>query len=393
MKKVRVLNQIAPSGLALLSEPQYTILEADEMSGEAQAILVRSADMQQWDISPALLAVGRAGVGVNNIPLSRMSEAGVAVFNAPGANANAVKELVMAAMLMAARNLYPAAEFVRQLDLKTDNPSVLIESGKKRFSGFELAGKKLGVIGLGAIGVKVANAGFALGMEVYGYDPVISVHHAWHLNSAVHQCDRLESLLQKCDVVTVHVPLLDSTREMLNEERLGLLPAGAILLNFSRGEIVVEEALKALLEQAKLHAYVTDFPSDGLMHLPQVLSFPHLGASTLEAEEQSAIQVIRNLKMFLEHGIVQDSVNLPNVSVEPQGKEVSRIAIVNRNQAGILAEITETLGRENLNIEDMINKSRGEIAYTLIDLQGKVDPALLLCLRQLPNVLSARLCG
>ncbi|MBF6057030.1 MULTISPECIES: 3-phosphoglycerate dehydrogenase family protein [Thiomicrorhabdus] len=393
MKRIRVLNQIAPSGLALLGEPQYRIFEESGEQEDAEAILVRSADMQQLEIPPSLLAVGRAGVGVNNIPLAKMNEAGVAVFNAPGANANAVKELVMAAMLMAARNLYPAAEFVRQLDLNSDQPSKLVESGKKRFSGFELAGKKLGVIGLGAIGVKVANAAFALGMDVYGYDPVISVHHAWHLNSAVHQCDRLESLLQKCDVVTVHVPLLDSTRGMLNEERLNLLPTGAILLNFSRGEIVVEEPLKALLEQAKLHAYVTDFPSAGLAHLPQVLSFPHLGASTLEAEEQSAIQVIRNLKAFLEHGIVQDSVNLPNVPVEPQGDGISRIAIVNRNQAGILAEITETLGRENLNIEDMINKSRGEIAYTLIDLQGEVDQTLLLRLRQLPNVLSARLCG
>ncbi|QKI89036.1 phosphoglycerate dehydrogenase [Thiomicrorhabdus xiamenensis] len=389
MKKIRVLNQISQKGLALLDEQSYRLTEQTE---EAEAILVRSADMHALDMGSHLQAVARAGVGVNNIPVSRLSEAGVAVFNAPGANANAVKELVIAAMLMAARNLYTAADYAKNLDPAAGDLAAQVESGKKRFSGFELAGRKLGVIGLGAIGVKVANAAIGMGMEVYGYDPVISVHHAWHLNSAVHQCERLESLLQACDVVTIHVPLLDSTRGMLNASRLALLTKGAILLNFSRGEIVDEQALKTHLNNHYLHAYVSDFPNAELLSLPNVLSFPHLGASTLEAEELSAIQVIRNLKSYLEQGSVQNSVNLPDVSIEPKGDGIRRLAIVNRNQAGILAEITETLGRRELNIEDMLNKSRGEIAYTLIDLRADIDESLLDALRTLPNVLSAREC-
>lgn len=389
MKKIRVLNQISQKGLALLDEQSYRLTEQVE---EADAIIVRSADMHALPTGSHLQAVARAGVGVNNIPVQRLSEAGVAVFNAPGANANAVKELVMAAMLMAARNLYSAADYAKNLDPAAGDLAAQVESGKKRFSGFELAGRKLGVIGLGAIGVKVANAAIGMGMEVYGYDPVISVHHAWHLNSAVHQCERLESLLQACDVVTIHVPLLDSTREMLNASRLALLPKGAILLNFSRGEIVDEKALKTHLNNHYLHAYVSDFPNAELLNLPNVLSFPHLGASTLEAEELSAIQVIRNLKSYLEQGNVQNSVNLPDVSIEPKGDGIRRLAIINRNQAGILAEITETLGRRELNIEDMLNKSRGDIAYTLIDLRADIDESLLDALRALPNVLSAHEC-
>ncbi|MBO1924085.1 phosphoglycerate dehydrogenase [Thiomicrorhabdus sp. 6S3-12] len=389
MKKIRVLNQISEKGLALLNEPSYRLTEQSE---DAEAIIVRSADMHALQTGSHLQAVARAGVGVNNIPVQSLSEAGIAVFNAPGANANAVKELVMAAMLMAARNLYTAADYAKHLDSSAGDLAAQVESGKKRFSGFELAGRKLGVIGLGAIGVKVANAAIGMGMEVYGYDPVISVHHAWHLNSAVHQCERLESLLQASDVVTIHVPLLDSTKGMLNASRLALLPKGAILLNFSRGEIVDEQALKTHLNNHYLHAYVSDFPNEELLGLPNVLSFPHLGASTLEAEELSAIQVIRNLKSYLEQGSVQNSVNLPDVSIEPKGDGIRRLAIVNRNQAGILAEITETLGRRELNIEDMLNKSRGEIAYTLIDLRADIDESLLDALRALPNVLSAREC-
>jgi len=390
MKKIQILNSISPVGLTHLSSEGYDVANDIE---NPDAILVRSASMHDMTVAPNLVAVGRAGAGVNNIPIERLSEKGVAVFNAPGANANAVKELVIGALFMAARNMFAAADYVRNVQLDEAQLRKSIEAGKKQFAGFELSGRKLGVVGLGAIGVQVANAAVSLGMEVYGYDPVISVHNAWHLNAQVHQCLTFDELIKQCEFITFHVPLIEATRHMLDADYIQRLKEGAIVMNFSRDGVIDEEALLSALDIEKLKLYVTDFPTVANKNHQKVLALPHLGASTQEAEDQSATQVIKQLTDFMEHGIVVNSVNLPEVKIAPKTHASSRLVIVNSNTAGMLAKITEIIGQYQLNIQDMLNKSRNDLAYTLVDVEGLLPDALFAQLQQCEGILSMRLCG
>lgn len=386
---VLTLNEIAPKGLAQLPPDRYEV--ASEF-GDPDAILVRSANLHDRPLNPRLKAIARAGAGVNNIPVQLCSERGIAVFNTPGANANAVKELVLAGMLVAARNVCEAADFVRTLEVPSERLAEEVERAKKRFRGFELAGKTLGVIGLGAIGVKVANMAIELGMQVIGYDPAISVRAAWQLDSRVRQALSLESLLQQSHFVTLHVPLLEATRHMINAERLGHMQPGSVLLNFARGEIVDEAALEPALDRQAPARYVSDFPSSKLKTHPQVLSLPHLGASTAESEENCAVMAVQQLRDFFERGTVQRSVNLPEVELGAIPEGAHRIAIVNDNDAGMIAAMTQVLGEANLNIEDMINRAREDLAYTLIDVSGSLTDQALEALRAVPGVRSVRVC-
>lgn len=389
MKQIQILNAISPIGLALLPADRYAVASDIE---NPDAMLVRSADLHNMIVPPNLIAIGRAGAGVNNIPLERMSKHGVAVFNAPGANANAVKELVMGALFMSARNLFAAADYVRDIKVPESELNSRIEAGKKPFAGLELAGKKIGVVGLGAIGVQVANAAAGLGMKVYGYDPAISVESAWRLNSAVNKSVTLEELITQCDFITFHVPLIDATRNMLSASYIKQLKPNAIVMNFARPGVVDEVAMIQALDENRAKLYVTDFPTNANKNHLKVLALPHLGASTQEAEDQSATQVIKQLIDFIEQGIVVNSVNLPEVRVGHKPEHISRLVIVNRNTAGMLAHITEIIGKHQLNIHDLINKSRGDLAYTLVDIDGEFPTALLTTLKARDGILSVRLC-
>jgi len=389
MKTIQTLNAISPIGLADLDAKKYQV--ASEVANP-DAILVRSANLHEMNIGQNLIAIGRAGAGVNNIPLERMAEQGVAVFNAPGANANAVKELVMGALFMAARNLFAATDYVRSIQCTDANLAKQIEDGKKTFAGFELTSKKMGVVGLGAIGVQVANSAVGLGMDVYGYDPVISVHNAWHLNADVHQCLTFDELIKQCDFITFHVPLIDATRHMLDESYIQQLKQNAIVMNFSRDGVVDEVAMLAALEANKVKLYVTDFPTLANKNHSNVLALPHLGASTQEAEDQSASMVIKQLTDFIEQGIVVNSVNLPEVKVAHKTPNTSRLVIVNSNTAGMLAKITEIIGQHQLNIQDLINKSRNGLAYTLVDIEGDIQIELLNRLKEQAGIFSVRMC-
>ena len=390
MKRIQTLNSLSPVGLAHLSPERYEVF-SDGMNPDA--ILVRSANLHEMTIGQNLIAIGRAGAGVNNIPLDRMAEHGVAVFNAPGANANAVKELVMGALFMAARNLFPAADYVRNIQTEAASLQKSIEDGKKTFAGFELTGKKIGVVGLGAIGVQVANSAVGLGMEVYGYDPVISVHNAWHLNAEVYQCLTFDELITQCDFITFHVPLIEATRNMLDETYIQQLKGDAIVMNFSRDGVVDEVAMLAALEANQVKLYVTDFPTLANKNHSKVLALPHLGASTQEAEDQSATQVIKQLTDFIEHGIVVNSVNLPEVKIAHKTPNTARLVIVNSNTAGMLAKITDTIGQHQLNIQDLINKSLNNLAYTLVDIEGECPSDLITTLQNQSGILSVRLCA
>jgi D-3-phosphoglycerate dehydrogenase len=384
--KVLTLNNIAVAGLDRLPRERYEI--ASDI-GHPDAILVRSADMHAREIPESLKAVGRAGVGVNNIPVDDLSRRGVPVFNAPGANANAVKELVIAGLLLAARNLCDAWSFVRNLDGDDETLDRVVEENKKRFVGFELPGRSLGVIGLGAVGVEVANAAVALGMKVLGYDPQLTVERAWQLSSSVEQAMSLDHLFARCDAVTLHTPLTSQTRALVNAQRLALMRPGSVLLNFARAGIVDETALLAALESGKLHAYVTDFPTRLLKNHPGVTALPHLGASTGEAEEKCAVMVADQLRVFLEEGNIRRSVNFPEV-VMPRTQGY-RIGIANANVPNMVGQITTRLAEAGLNIVDLINKSRGDLAYTLVDVETAIAPETFERIRGIDGVLSARL--
>jgi len=385
--KVLTLNSIAVAGLDRLPRERYEI--ASEI-GHPDAILVRSADMHAREIPESLKAVGRAGVGVNNIPVDDLSRRGIPVFNAPGANANAVKELVIAGLLLAARHLCDAWAFVRGLDYGDDAAiDQAVEENKKRFVGFELPGKRLGVIGLGAVGVEVANAALALGMKVVGYDPQLTVERAWQLSSSVEQAMSLDHVFARCDAVTLHTPLTQQTRSLVNAQRLALMRQGAVLLNFARAGIVDETALLAALETGKVGAYVTDFPTRQLKDHARVTALPHLGASTGEAEEKCAIMVADQLREFLEEGNIRRSVNFPEV-VMPRSQGY-RIGIANANVPNMVGQITTRLAEASLNIVDLINRSRGDLAYTLVDVETAIPPATFERVRAIDGVLSARL--
>jgi D-3-phosphoglycerate dehydrogenase len=384
--RVRTLNSIAPKGLERLPKERFEV--ADDI-GRPDAILVRSADMHGMEIPASVLAVGRAGAGTNNIPVSLLTQRGVPVFNAPGANANAVKELVLAGLLLGARHIGPALDFVRGLALEGEQLDAAVEQGKKRFVGHELPGRTLGVVGLGAIGVEVANAAHLLGMHVLGYDPQITVQRAWQLSSGVEQALSLEDLFARSHAVTLHVPLTDATRGLVNAKRIAMLPEGGTVLNFARGAIVDEPAVLAALAAGRLGTYVCDFPSAAFRNAPGVVALPHLGASTGEAEENSAVMVADTVRDYLENGNIRHSVNFPEAAL-PRVPATARIAIANSNVPNMVGQISTRLAEAGLNIADLLNKSKGEVAYTLIDVDGKVPAGLVERIGAIQGVLSAR---
>ena len=388
MYKIRTLNNIAVEGLRRFPRDHYEV--ASELA-LPDAIMLRSHNMHSMDIPESVVAIGRAGAGVNNIPVEAMSKRGVPVFNAPGANANAVKELAVAGMLLAARNICDARDYVRNLKEEGEALSKAVESGKKQFVGFELPGKTLGVIGLGAIGVEVANVALSLGMKVVGFDPAITVKRAWQLSSGVQQVDTLDRLFKESDFVTAHVPLMDATRGMINADRLALMRDGGVVINFARGGIADDDAVLHSLNAGKLHAYVSDFPTPELIEHPKVIALPHLGASTSEAEENCAVMVADNLREYLENGNVRFSVNFPETFIPRLGAH--RITVANANVPNMVGQISTCLADAHLNIEDLLNKSYGELAYTIVDLDGPVPDETISALRSIEGVLALRNLG
>jgi D-3-phosphoglycerate dehydrogenase len=385
--KILTLNNISVKGLERLPRDRYEV--ASDI-GNPHAVLVRSADMHDMTLPPSVLAVARAGAGVNNIPVAALSKRGIPVFNAPGANANAVKELVIAGLFLGARNICQAWEYTRGLGGDDDALEEAVEQGKKKFVGFELPGRTLGVVGLGAVGVEVANAALGLRMRVIGYDPQITVQRAWQLSSGVEQAVNLDDLFTRSDFITFHVPLTDGTRGLVNAARIRLMKQGGVLLNFARAPIVDEAAVVAALDAGKLHAYVCDFPSTRIKAHPRVVALPHLGASTGEAEENCAVMVAETLRDFLENGNVRHSVNFPE-AVLPRTNSWCRIAIANDNVPNMVGQISTCLASVQLNIADLLNKSRGELAYTLIDTDDAIPPGILDRIRGIEGVLTARI--
>jgi D-3-phosphoglycerate dehydrogenase len=385
--RILTLNNISARGLERLPRDRYEVASGLE---RPDAILVRSADMHGLALPDSVRAVGRAGAGVNNIPVAELSRRGIPVFNSPGANANAVKELVLASLLLAARNICQAWAFARGLSGDDQAIDEAVEQGKKSFVGFELPGRTLGVVGLGAIGVEVANSAEALGMSVLGYDPQITVQRAWQLSASVEQALSLDDLFARSDAITVHVPLNAQTRRLVNEARLRLMKKGGVLLNFSRAGIVDDAAVVAELDAGRLHGYVCDFPTNLLKDHPRVVTLPHLGASTGEAEENCAIMVADQVRDFLENGNIRNSVNYPE-AVLPRVPGTTRLAIANSNIPNMVGQISTCLAGARINIADLLNKSRGEYAYTLIDLDGTVGEEPLARIRAIEGVLSARL--
>ena len=383
--KVLTLNNISDQGLEQLSRDRY---EVGPALTEPDAILLRSYKMHGMELPASLLAVARSGAGVNNIPVNDLSERGIPVFNAPGANANAVKELVIGAMIMAARNLGDAWHYVRALEGTDSEIAAAVESGKKQFVGLELPGRTLGVVGLGAIGVEVANAALGLGMRVVGYDPKITVRRAWQLSSGVEQASNLDEVFRRANILTTHVPLNGSTRALVNRERLQLLPKGAIVLNFARDGVVDDDAVVELIGSGVIRTYVTDFPTPHLKSHPQVMCLPHLGASTLEAEENCAIMVTGSLREFLEDGNIRHSVNFPEAVL--QRTRPNRLSISNANVPSMVGQVSIALAEENINIADLLNVSLGDVAYTLVDLDAPVSDGTLARISSIDGILRVR---
>ncbi len=388
MYKILTLNNIAVEGLRHLPRERYEV--ASEIA-HPDAILLRSFNMHDMDVPETVAAVGRAGAGTNNIPVDELAHKGIPVFNAPGANANAVKELTIAGLLVASRNICDAREYVKDLEEKGDALNKAVEAGKKQFVGAELPGKVLGVIGLGAIGVEVANAALDLGMVVHGFDPAITVRSAWRLSSGVEHEETLDQLFQGTDALTVHVPLIDVTRSIVNADRIALMNDGAILINFARGGVVDDEAALAALESGKLSRYVTDFPKPELIDHPNVIALPHLGASTREAEENCAVMVAENVKDYLENGNIRHSVNYPDCRLPRI--DAYRVTIANANVPNMVGQISTCLADAGLNIEEILNKSIGDLAYTIVDVNGPVSDECEAKLRDIDGVLALRNLG
>ena len=382
--RIAVYNAVSSRGLERFPHPAYTVGKG---VAEPDAILLRSHALQLAEIPSTVKAIGRCGAGVNNIPVDEMSKRGVPVFNAPGANANAVKELVVAAILLAARNLVPAVEYVRALAPGKDFEE-RIEEGKKQFAGLELPGRTLGIIGLGAIGGLVADTAIRLGMSVIGYDPEITVDNAWRLPAAVRRATTIEQVLKASEFVSVHVPLTPKTRHLIDEKRLAGAHRGLVLLNFSRDAVVDEVAVLRAIGEKRVRQYICDFPSERLQGQPGVVALPHLGASTDEAEENCAVMVVDQLRDFLEQGNIRNAVNFP--SVEMARESPHRIAISNANVPNMLGQISTTMAQAGLNIHNMVNKSRGEMAYTLVDLDSAAAPEVISRIARIPGVLSVR---
>ena len=385
MYKILTLNNISVAGLERLPRDRYEV--ASEIQ-HPDAILLRSFNMHDMPIPETLKAVGRAGAGVNNIPVDKLSRLGIPVFNAPGANANAVKELVIAGMLLASRNICQAWDFARSLEGDDEAIHKQVEAGKKQFAGFELPHRTLGVVGLGAIGRAVANAAVELGMKVIGFDPGITVEGAWQLSAAVEKAPSIDALLPRVDYVTFHVPLVDSTRHLINAERLKQMKQDVVILNFAREGIVDDAAVVEAIDAGKVYAYVCDFPNNRIKNHPRVIALPHLGASTHEAEENCAIMVVEQVKDYLENGNVRNSVNFPEMNM-PRGSGY-RIAVVNSNVPNMLGQISTAAAEAGQNIVDMLNKSRGELAYTLLDVEKPVTDDLIEAIRAIDGVLAVR---
>ena len=388
MYKIQTLNKISPDGLATFPRDDYEI--ASEILNP-DAILVRSADMHSMDIPATVKAVARAGAGTNNIPIPELTERGVIVFNTPGANANAVKELVIAALLFSSRPVHKAAEWAKGLAGNGDAIPDMAEKGKSQFVGPEIKGKTLGVIGLGAIGAMVANTAIGLGMDVIGYDPYISVDAAWSLSRAVHKAESLESLLSKSDYVTIHIPQTNDTKGYINADRIAMMKKGVRLLNFARGGLVVNADVLAAIESGKIASFVTDFADEELLKNDKVICLPHLGASTPEAEDNCAFMAVAQLRDFLENGNITNSVNFPKCRMEePIPAEGTRLCIANRNVPNMVGQITTILADAKMNIAAMVNQNRANVAYNLIDVENKIDDSIIEKIRNIDGVITVR---
>jgi D-3-phosphoglycerate dehydrogenase len=386
MFKIQTLNKISEKGLSLLPEKEYQV--GDQIQNP-DGIVLRSFKMHDMELPASLKAVARAGAGVNNIPIDRCTDKGIVVFNTPGANANGVKELVLAALFLASRNLPAAVAWAQGLKGKGDEVSKLVEKGKSQFVGPEIKGKKMGVIGLGAIGSMVANDAVSLGMEVSGFDPYISVEAAWGLSREVKKAKSLDALLADSDYISLHVPMKDDTKGYLSGKKFDIMKKGIVILNFARGELVNSADLKKAMDAGTVAGYVTDFPDDALLGVDKVIPVPHLGASTPEAEENCALMAVKQLRDFLENGNVVNSVNFPNC--EMPRSAATRLVIANKNVPMMLGQITTLLAERKINIADMLNRHKGEVAYNIIDAEGKVDADLVDRIRKIDGVIMARI--
>jgi D-3-phosphoglycerate dehydrogenase len=384
MTKINCLNPIAKIGLDLLPDTYEVV----ENFADAEAVLVRSAVMHDMEMPASLAAIARAGAGVNNIPLEKCAEQGIVVFNTPGANANGVKELVVAGMLLAARDVVGSIDWVKSAKDDADIAKTA-EKEKKNFAGTEIAGKKLGVIGLGAIGVKVANAAVALGMEVYGYDPYISINGAWSLSRSVKHIATTEEIFRECDYITVHVPLLDSTKGMINKEAFDMMKDGVVILNYARDILVDEAAMAEALKSGKVKRYMTDFPNPLSANMEGAIVTPHIGASTEESEDNCAVMAVEEIRDFMENGNIRNSVNYPNCDMGVCNKE-ARITICHKNIPNMISQFTSAFAAGNINISDMVNKSRGEFSYTMLDLDHKVSEDVVKSIEAIDGVIKVR---
>ncbi|MBT2655041.1 phosphoglycerate dehydrogenase [Bacillus sp. ISL-18] len=389
VKTIKTLNSIAESGLKVFSKGNFTI---DNDSENPDAIVVRSFNMHSLDFGDNLKAIARAGAGVNNIPVDKCTEQGIVVFNTPGANANAVKEMVLTSLISSSRNLFAGVAWTKTLEGEGDQVPKLVEAGKKQFVGKEIKGKTLGIIGLGAIGALVANDALDLDMDVIGFDPFISVDTAWNLSRNVQRAMTIEQLFAESDYITVHVPLTNDTKGMFNKDSFGIMKPGVHILNFSRGELVNEVDMAVALEEGVVGKYITDFPNENVLKMKNTISIPHLGASTAESEENCAIMAARQVKEFLETGNIKNSVNFPNAELPYTGKR--RVAAFHRNIPNMVGQITSAISSYNLNIADMVNRSRGEFAYTMIDIENKVNgeviPGLVEKINQIEGIVTSR---
>ena len=385
MFRIKTLNKISPAGLSVLDKSRFTV--SDDAENE-DGILVRSADMQDYPFPENLRAIARAGAGTNNIPIARCSEAGIVVFNTPGANANAVKELTVCALLLASRDVVGGADWVKLQAGSGADVAAAVEKGKSQFVGPELMGKTLGVIGLGAIGVQVANIATKLGMTVYGYDPFLSVDAALSLSRFVHRAMDLETIYKNCDYITLHVPQTPETRGMINTDAINMMKGHVRILNLARGGLVNDDDMLAALETGRVVAYVTDFPNNKIVQGKRVVAIPHLGASSPESEENCAVMAAQELKDYLENGNIRNAVNLPNLVQDWSGE--TRLCIIHRNVPNMLASVTTVLSREHVNVENMTNKSRGEYAYTIVDVSARVGDAVANELRAIDGILRVR---
>ena len=385
MYNIKTINNISDKGLSRLPSELYDVSPENE---NPDAIILRSQNLHEMEVPENLKVVGRAGAGTNNVPVERLGEEGIVVFNAPGANANAVKELVIAGMLIACRNIVPAWQYAANVEGTDEEQNKAVEAGKKKYVGYELPGRTLGVVGLGAIGVQIANVAVALGMRVVGFDPTITVKSAWKMSSDVEEMASVDELLKQSDFVTFHVPLIDATRNLLNAERLATMKDGAVVLNFARNGIVDEDAILAAIESGKLNAYVCDFPAEKLKRNERVITLPHLGASTEEAEDNCAMMIADQIKDFLENGNIINSVNFPAVKL-PRGGQ-SRVAITHKNMPDMIAKISTAVGESGFNIYHMRNESRKDLAYTLMDIESEIGEDLITALSAIDGVLKAR---